>query len=68
MCAAIEAMRMESWQEGHTDGIDEANERIAKDMLNDNKPLAEILKYSKLTPEVVQGIAQTISEQSNKIL
>ena len=62
MCAAIEAMRMESWQEGHTEGIDEDRRRLAIDMLNDNKPFAEILKYSKLTAEVVQGIAQELKK------
>ena len=63
MCAAIEAMRMESWQEGHTDGIDEANERVAKDMLNKEKyTFSEIVELSKLSPEVVQGIAQELKK------
>ena len=43
--------------EGKVEGIDEANRRMATNMLQDRKPLAEILKYSTLSENIVRSIA-----------
>ena len=65
MCAAIEAMRLESKQEGRAEGraegINEANERMATDMLKKKKyTFPEIVELSKLSEEVVLSLAQKL--------
>ena len=51
------------YKRGHTDGIDEDRRRLAEDMLNKEKyPFSEIVELSKLSPEVVQGIAQELQK------
>ena len=44
-------------QEGRSEGINEANERVATDMLRENLPLQLISKISKLSEDVIRGIA-----------
>ena len=44
-------------QQTKQEGIDEANERVASDMLQDGKPLTEITKYSRLSESAVRFIA-----------
>ncbi len=68
MCAAIEAMRMEERQEGRAEGrkegIDLANERVARDMLQKKMfPLSVIAEISKLSEDVVRGIAKSLGIQ-----
>ena len=41
-------------------GITQTNERVARDMLIDGKPLAEIKKYSRLTDDMIHGLAKTL--------
>ena len=64
MCAAIEAMKMESREAGReagrAEGIDETNVRVATDMLQENLPLAMITKISKLSEDIVRGIAASL--------
>ena len=36
------------------------NERVATDMIRDKKPLAEILKYSKLPEAAIRKLAESI--------
>ena len=60
MCAAIEAMKMESRTEGEQIGIDKANVRVATDMLRKNLPLTLITEISKLSEDMVRGIANSI--------
>ena len=38
----------------------EANARIARDMLRDRKPLAEILKYSRLPETEIRRLADSL--------
>ena len=45
---------------GFNKGLDQANERIAKDMLMDGEPLEKIAKYSRLAEDVIRGIAEKI--------
>ena len=59
----IKAFGEQQWQQGRLGGIDEANERVAKDMLNKEKyPFSEIVELSKLSPEVVRDIAQKLKK------
>ena len=60
MCAAIEAMKIESMKKGRVEGIDETNARVARDMIEDNEPLAKILKYSRLAENVIINIANSL--------
>ena len=45
---------------GFNKGLDQANERIAKDMLMDGEPLEKISRYSRLAEDVIRGIAEKI--------
>ena len=47
----------EGRREGRSEGIDETNERVAADMLRENFPLQLIVKISKLSEDVIRGIA-----------
>lgn len=64
MCAAIEAMRMESREAGReagrAEGINETNARVAQDMLRKNLPLTLITEISKLSEDIVRGIAASL--------
>ena len=71
MCAAIEAMRMESKEAGRAEGITEGitvgtndeRHRVARDMLLEKDqpfPISVISKISKLSEDIVRGIAQTL--------
>ena len=42
--------------EGHAEGRDERNTEMALDMLADNKPIEEIVKYSHLSMEKVLAL------------
>ena len=57
MCAAIEAMRMESKEAGRAEGTNDERHRVATEMLQENLPLAMIAKISKLSEYIVRGIA-----------
>lgn len=45
---------------GRQEGINDANERVATDMLRDGKPIDEIKKYSKLADGTIRNIAKTL--------
>ena len=45
---------------GKQDGINDANERVATDMLRDGKPIDEIKKYSKLAEDAIRNLAKTL--------
>ena len=49
--------RREGRQEGRSEGIHEEKERVARDMLRENYPLKAISKISKLSEDVIRGIA-----------
>ena len=48
--------RAEGRAEGHAEGRDERNTEMALDMLADNKPIEEIVKYSHLSMEKVLAL------------
>ncbi|MBQ3645334.1 MAG: hypothetical protein II960_01915 [Synergistaceae bacterium] len=47
-------------QEGIKEGIENANVRVAKDMLKENLPLSLIEKISKLSEDVIRKLAVTV--------
>jgi hypothetical protein len=55
-----EKMKEQERKEAFADGVEEANQRTAEDMLRDGKPLLEILKYSRLPEERIRQIAQSL--------
>lgn len=52
--------KREGMLEGHKEGIDQTNKRVAADMLRENMPIAMIAKISRLSEDVVRGIAESI--------
>ena len=46
--------------EGFERGIEQNQEQVAIDMLKDGKPLAEIMKYSRLAKEAIVKIANSL--------
>ena len=55
----IEAKEQER-KEAFADGVAEANERMAVDMLRDGEPLAKILRYSRLSEEYIRKLAKSL--------
>ena len=55
-----EKMKEQERKEAFADGVEEANQRTAEDMLRDGKPLLEILKYSRLPEERILQIAKSL--------
>ena len=56
----LERENARKFREGKAEGLQEANERIAVDMLRDGKPIHEISKYSKLTENVIYKLASSL--------
>ena len=50
----------EKKQEGIHEGIETDRQRVARDMLKDKKPLAEIKKYSQLAEDVIRSLAVSL--------
>ncbi len=46
--------------QGITHGIEQANERVAADMIRDNYPLTAIHKISRLSEDAILKIASTL--------
>ena len=55
-----EKMKEQERKEAFADGVEEANQTTAEDMLRDGEPLAKILKYSRLPEERIRQIAQSL--------
>ena len=55
-----EKMKEQERKEAFADGVEEANQRTAEDMLKDGKSLHEILRYSRLPEERIRQIAQSL--------
>ena len=55
-----EKMKEQERKEAYADGVEEANQRTAEDMIRDGEPLAKILKYSRLPEERIRQIAQSL--------
>ena len=52
--------RRDSIKQGINQGIKQANERVATNMLRDGEPLEKIIRYSMLSEEVIRQIAQNM--------
>ena len=48
-------------EEGREAGLAEDMARVASDMLKDGEPLAKILKYSKLSEDLIRNIAASLA-------
>jgi hypothetical protein len=55
-----EKMKEQERKEAFADGVAEANERMAVDMLRDGEPLAKILRYSRLSEEYIRKLAKSL--------
>ena len=64
MCKIMEEIQDKGRRKGHEEGIIEGRSQMAldtaMDMLRDNKPIEEIVKYSRLPLERVQELAATL--------
>lgn len=56
----LEMKMQEAHNDGREEGLQEGRAQMALDMLRDKKPIEEIIKYSRLTPEQVQELAQQL--------
>lgn len=52
--------KREGWKQGNYEGINDANERVAAEMLRDGMPLEKIIKYSRLDEEDIREIANSL--------
>ena len=56
----FEMKMQEAHNDGREEGLQEGRAQMALDMLRDKKPIEEIIKYSRLTPEQVQELAKQL--------
>lgn len=57
---AREEGREEGRKEGRNEGINNANERVASDMLKNGEPLEKIKLYSQLAETAIFNLAKTL--------
>lgn len=57
MCKIMQDLQDEGRLKGRIEGIDEANTRMAREMLHDNEPMEKIIKYSHLPQERIEELA-----------
>lgn len=50
----------ELMKEGHTEGLDEARTHTALEMLRDKEPMDKIIRYSQLSQERIEALAQQL--------
>jgi hypothetical protein len=55
-----EKMKEQERKEAFADGVEEANQKTAEDMLRDGEPLGKIIKYSRLTEEHIRKLAKSL--------
>ncbi|WP_074816144.1 hypothetical protein [Selenomonas ruminantium] len=60
MCEIMQNLQEEGRAEGRLEGRLEERTSLALDMLRDKKPIEEIIKYSRLTPERIKELAKQI--------
>ena len=60
MCKIMQELFDEERLDWKNAGIDEANTRMAREMLRDNEPMEKIVKYSHLPQERVEELAQQL--------
>ncbi|MBQ3399006.1 MAG: hypothetical protein IJG51_08965, partial [Synergistaceae bacterium] len=46
--------------EARQEGINEAKECVATDMLKDGKPISEIIRYSRLAEDTIRSLASSL--------
>ena len=63
---ADEAIEAEIWLKGREQGRDNRNVEIALDMLADNKPIEEIVKYSRLPESKVLELKHSLAKETRK--
>ena len=63
---AREQALVEGKAEGHAKGVDDTHIQTALDMLADNKPIEEIVKYSHLSKEKVLELKESQAEFTAK--
>ena len=57
------AVEEEGIKKGKQEGINEANERFATDMLRNGEPLDKILRYSRLAEDTIRSLAASLGLQ-----
>ena len=60
MCELMENLMRDIQDESIAQGRSQMATDMALDMLRDKKPIEEIVKYSRLSPEQVQKLAQQL--------
>ncbi len=60
VCKIMQELMDEERIDWRNEGIDEANTRMAREMLRDNEPMDKIVKYSHLPQERIEELAQQI--------
>ena len=60
MCNIMQELVDEERLDWKNAGIDEANTRMAREMLRDNEPMEKIVKYSHLPQERIEELAQQL--------
>ena len=60
MCELMENLMRDIQDESIAQGRSQMATDMALDMLRDKKPIEEIIKYSRLSPEQVQKLAQQL--------
>jgi predicted methyltransferase len=63
---ADEAIEAEIWLKAEAKGRDNRNVEMALDMLADNKPIKEIVKYSRLPEDKVLELKQSLAKNALK--
>ena len=71
---ADEAIEAEIWLKGREQGLeqgleqgrDNRNVEMALDMLADNKPIEEIVKYSRLSEDKILELKQSLAKETRK--
>ena len=63
---ADEAIEAEIWLKGREQGRDNRNVEMALDMLADNKPIEEIVKYSRLSEDKILELKQSLAKETRK--
>lgn len=60
VCKIMQELMAEERADWRNEGLDEARTHTALDMLRDNKPMEEIIKYSHLPQERIEALAQQL--------
>lgn len=56
----IEAARKEGYKEGYKEGREEARKLLAMEMISEGMPDDEVLKYAKISVEVLNALKKDV--------